>query len=154
MEIKEYRTWSVEDVRAMCIRERLYTAGTGEEYRAMFRMVNELTPTDENIYRVAEDISRHCNFQTVTSIMYMLANDVVRRGFEIVEDAAPAGEGPERENSRKEEPMAENTFEAYKAELEHAGPRLKKLILHRAEQEGDITFEEFVELCRLAYPEE
>ena len=50
--------------------------------------------------------------------------------------------------------MAENTFEAYKAELEHAGPRLKELILHRAEQEGDLSFEEFMELCRIAYPED
>lgn len=50
--------------------------------------------------------------------------------------------------------MAENTYEAYKAALENAGPRLKELILHRAEQEGDLSFEEFVDLCRKAYPED
>lgn len=46
-----------------------------------------------------------------------------------------------------------NTFEAYKAALEGAGPRLKENILNRAEQEGDISFEEFVALCKQAYPE-
>ena len=53
-----------------------------------------------------------------------------------------------------EKPMAEHTFEDYKAALEHAGPRLTEMILHRAEQEADISFEEFVELCRFAYQED
>ena len=48
----------------------------------------------------------------------------------------------------------ENTFEQYKRALENAGPRLTEMILHRAEQEGDIDFEQFVELCRIAYPEQ
>ena len=48
----------------------------------------------------------------------------------------------------------ENTFEEYKKALEGAGPRLKELILHRAEQEGDISFQEFLELCKIAYPEQ
>lgn len=46
------------------------------------------------------------------------------------------------------------TFEEYKQALQGAGPRLTELILHRAEQETDITFDEFLELCRIAYPEE
>lgn len=46
------------------------------------------------------------------------------------------------------------TFEEYLQALEGAGPRLKEMILHRAEQEDDISFEEFVELCNRAYPDE
>lgn len=85
MKFKEYRTWSVVDVRAMCIRENLYTEGSNEQYDAMFRMVNALTPTVENIYKVAKDINSHSEFQTVENIMCMLANDVVRYGYEIEE---------------------------------------------------------------------
>ena len=47
-----------------------------------------------------------------------------------------------------------NTFEKYAAALKSAGPRLKELILHRAEQEGDITFDDFLVLCKIAYPED
>lgn len=47
-----------------------------------------------------------------------------------------------------------DTFEEYKRALEGAGPRLKEMILHRAEQEADISSEEFVALCRIAYPDE
>lgn len=50
--------------------------------------------------------------------------------------------------------MDDSTFEQYKRALENAGPRLKELILHRLEQEEDISFEQFLELCRVAYPEE
>lgn len=41
---------------------------------------------------------------------------------------------------------ATSTFEAYKQALDNAGPRVKELILHRAEQEADITFDEFLAL--------
>lgn len=47
----------------------------------------------------------------------------------------------------------ESVFEEYKQALECAGPRVKELILHRAEQEGELTFDEFLKLCKLAYPE-
>lgn len=47
-----------------------------------------------------------------------------------------------------------SAFEAYKQALDNAGPRVKELILHRAEQEADITFDDFLMLCRIAYPEE
>ena len=45
-------------------------------------------------------------------------------------------------------------FQKYKQALGSAGPRLTELILHRAEQEANITFDEFVALCKIAYPEE
>lgn len=48
----------------------------------------------------------------------------------------------------------ESTFAEYLKALDNAGPRLKELILHRAEQEADISFDEFLELCKRAYPED
>lgn len=44
-------------------------------------------------------------------------------------------------------------FSKYKDALEHAGPKLKELILFRLEQEADITLDEFLELCKIAYPD-
>ena len=44
-------------------------------------------------------------------------------------------------------------IEQYRRALENADPRLKEFILHRLEQEGDVSFEEFLTLCKVAYPE-
>ena len=88
MQIKEYRTWSVDEVWAICNRRGLYTKGDSEEYDAMLSTVRRTPdPTLEDLYRVAENICLHSQFQTVTNIMYMLANEVVKSGFEIMEDA-------------------------------------------------------------------
>lgn len=87
MKIIETRRWNVLDVRLMCVREVLYTKGSDEEYTAMLEIVeDESFPTLEDIYRVAEDINRHSEDQTVTNIMYMLVNSVVKSTFEIEED--------------------------------------------------------------------
>lgn len=86
MKIIETRHWNAMDVRLMCIREVLYTKGTDKEYDAMLESVeDELFPTLEDIYRVAEDINRHSEDQTVTNIMYMLANSVIKSCFDIEE---------------------------------------------------------------------
>lgn len=46
------------------------------------------------------------------------------------------------------------TFEDYREALEGAGPKLKELILERASNDTEsITFREFLQLCKLAYPE-
>ena len=46
------------------------------------------------------------------------------------------------------------TFDDYREALEGAGPKLKELILERASNDTEnITFPEFIRLCRLAYPE-
>ena len=83
MKIKEYRTWFVEDVRAMCIREHLFTCGINAEYDAMFKLVRNLEPTVDNIHWVANYINDHSEYNTVENIMGMLANGVVRYGYEI-----------------------------------------------------------------------
>ena len=86
MKIIETRHWNSLDVRAMCIREHLYTRGTSRDYDAMLESVeDELFPALEDIYRVAEDINRHSEGQTVTNIMYMLANNVIKSCFDIEE---------------------------------------------------------------------
>ncbi len=86
MKIIETRHWNSLDVRAMCIREDLYTLGDDEEYTAMLESVEDRSyPTLEDIYRVAEDIYRHSAGQTVTNIMYMLANSVIKSCFDIEE---------------------------------------------------------------------
>lgn len=87
MKIIETRHWNSLDVRAMCIREDLYTLGDDEEYTAMLESVEDRSyPTLDDIYRVAEDINRHSAAQTVTNIMYMLANSVIKSSFDIIEE--------------------------------------------------------------------
>ncbi len=87
MKIIETRHWNSLDVRAMCIREDLYTLGDDEEYTAMLESVEDRSyPTLDDIYRVAEDINRHSAAQTVTNIMYMLANSVIKSCFDIIEE--------------------------------------------------------------------
>lgn len=50
--------------------------------------------------------------------------------------------------------MENFTFEDYRQALEGAGPKLKELILERAANDAwAISFEAFIRLCQLAYPE-
>ncbi len=55
------RFWSMESVRAMCIKHRLYTHGNNEEYAHMLNKVdeNEVNPSNSVIREVAEDILQH-----------------------------------------------------------------------------------------------
>lgn len=86
MKIIETRHWHVLDVRLMCVREVLYTKGSDEDYCKMLDIVRDNPrPTLDDIYHVAEDINRHSEGQTVTNIMYMLANDVIKSCFDIEE---------------------------------------------------------------------
>lgn len=50
--------------------------------------------------------------------------------------------------------MKTATYYKYVTLLADAGPRLKELILSRAAQEKDLSLEDLVSLCRVAYPEE
>lgn len=45
------------------------------------------------------------------------------------------------------------TFEQYKEALKGAGPKLKEIILERANQDSGIDFPEFKALVDLAYPD-
>ncbi len=90
---KEIRSWTADDVRALCIRESLYTRGTNEQYDRMLQSVID-TPHPEliAIVDVAENICDHSDWptlygcsknQAITKIANMLANDVVKVHFEI-----------------------------------------------------------------------
>jgi len=45
------------------------------------------------------------------------------------------------------------TFEDYREALEGVGPRTRENILARAERDENIEFLEFIQLCKLAYPD-
>lgn len=81
--IKEFKKWSADDVRAVCVNNDLYTCGTGEDYNHMLSWVERLYPDTENIHFIAEDICKHSKEQTVSNIMFLLANKAVTTFYEI-----------------------------------------------------------------------
>ncbi len=86
MKIKSEKFWSWNRVREMCIRENFYTCGDCDEYDAMLTKVRENAPTDEMIYEIAKDINDHTKGQTVTNIMFIIANDVVKTSYTLCDD--------------------------------------------------------------------
>lgn len=76
--------WSVDSVRAACMRNNLYTMGTNSQYSAMLDRVARVdNPSDFGILVAAEDIAAHSEDQTVTNVMYILANEAVFYTFEL-----------------------------------------------------------------------
>lgn len=49
--------------------------------------------------------------------------------------------------------MKKFTFEDYREALEGVGPRTRENILERASNDKNIEFQDFLHLCKLAYPE-
>ena len=86
MTITSKKIWNWNSVREMCIRENFYTEGDCEEYDAMLTKVRENVPTDEMIYEIAIDINAHSEGQTVSNIMFILANDVVKTCYTLYDD--------------------------------------------------------------------
>lgn len=83
MKIKENRVWNMYDVRTACIKNDLYTRGDNQDYEAMLNFVATHKPTTDNIYKVACDIYEHSTDQTVSNIMFILANDCMNICYEI-----------------------------------------------------------------------
>lgn len=91
--VKEIRSWSADDVRALCIREGLYTRGTNEEYDWMLQTVIDAPhPELIAIVDVAENICNHSDWltlygcsknQAIVKIANMLANEVLKVRFEV-----------------------------------------------------------------------
>ena len=89
------KCWLSSDVRHVCIKNNWYTHGTCEEYENMLKMVNDYYPSDLRIYFVAQDIFEHSNksywldggglteTEAIESIMFVLANDVVKTLYKI-----------------------------------------------------------------------
>lgn len=83
MKITTTRFWHSMDVRNACIENDLYTCGDNSEYEEMLDMVRNLEPTMENLYAVAKNICDHSKHQTITNVMFILENNVVKTCFEI-----------------------------------------------------------------------
>ena len=81
--ITENKMWTPSTVRSVCIDNDLYTRGDNEDYEHMLSWVRRLYPNTENLYFIAEDIVKHSVGQTITNVMYILANDAVITTFEI-----------------------------------------------------------------------
>lgn len=86
-------------VRALCIRNDFYTQGTNSEYMHLLRDLcggsdgmGLENPTNEQLWDIAQDIYDHSSVkrygmdreETILNIMYMLANECMSIGFEIV----------------------------------------------------------------------
>lgn len=89
--IKETKNWDSYRVRNMCIKNNYYTRGDNEAYGKMLEFVDTNEPDNRTIYKVALDIVRHSDMdkygceenELVAGVMYELANNVVKRHFEI-----------------------------------------------------------------------
>lgn len=79
---KEFRTWSTESVREACVNNNFYTRGNNEEYSHMLSWVERLYPNTENIQYIAENILEHSEDQTLSNIMFVLANRAVIISYE------------------------------------------------------------------------
>lgn len=81
--LAERRDWNMLSVREMCIKHRLFTAGTTDEYSSVLNFVNKNEPTAENIFLVARRINKCSEQQTVSNIMYLLAKEACYPTFEL-----------------------------------------------------------------------
>lgn len=79
----EHRNWNMLSVREMCIKHRLFTAGTSDEYASVLNFVNKNEPTAENIFLVAKKINKCSERQTVSNIMYLLVKEACYPTFEL-----------------------------------------------------------------------
>ena len=84
--ITEKKTWSWDDVRRARVKNNLYTSGTNEEYAAIAQIVTVTKPTTSSIYLVAKDICEHSVGQTVSNIMFILANETVTTTYKIEDE--------------------------------------------------------------------
>ena len=81
--IKEFKRWSANSVREVCINNNFYTAGDNEDYEHMLVWVDRMYPNTENLYFIADNIYRHSVDQTIANIMFVLANNAVITTYEI-----------------------------------------------------------------------
>ena len=76
--ITQTRTWSPDSVRLTCIKNDLYLMGDLDEYAAMLDRVDKNpNPSDYGLYVIAKDIAEHSEHQTITNVMYILANSAI-----------------------------------------------------------------------------
>ena len=81
--ITEKKVWTARDVRNACIRNELYTLGDCGQYDRMLDCVRNSYPDTENLYLIARDIQKHSKGQTVSNVMFILANEAVKTCYEV-----------------------------------------------------------------------
>lgn len=83
-QITRRSTWTPLDVRTACVENYLYSEGTNEEYERMLQAIEKVQdPSDYMIYAVAKDIAEHSENQTITNVMFILANEAIKTTFMI-----------------------------------------------------------------------
>ena len=86
MKIIESRFWDMNDLRSACIRNDFYTCGNNEEYERLLLSIRKIEPSLENMQKVAEDILEHSEGQTLTNILWVLGNEVIRMSYRVYDD--------------------------------------------------------------------
>lgn len=101
MKIQKNQHLSTSQVRAICVRENLFTRGTENDYYYLFKMVDSMLNnggeiSTDNLYTVAEYIAEHSDsagWQRKTGLGYenfiehimFCLYEKVQTGFEIIE---------------------------------------------------------------------
>lgn len=86
-----HEEWSFNTVRSMCIRENFYTCGTCTDYESILNFVEDSSPTQENIYKVAHDIANHSNWDDdnwsekdkIENVAFCIVTQAITRWCEI-----------------------------------------------------------------------
>ena len=84
--ISAIRRWSPKSVMEACQRNNLYTCGENRSYRCMLDAVFFSEPTYDNLYRIASDIKKHSENQSITSVMSILEKEAVKTVFVVEEE--------------------------------------------------------------------
>lgn len=64
---KTQSAWYMDDLRAFCIRNNFYNAGTNDDYDLILRFVAHSLPTQSNIWLVAQDLKEHTRNNRLTT---------------------------------------------------------------------------------------
>ena len=83
--IEETKSWHMDSVRELCVKNQWYTRGTCKEYSIMLEYVRDNKPTVANIFTVAKDIFDHSDWNDeydfeddmIAAIMFRLNNEAV-----------------------------------------------------------------------------
>lgn len=82
-EIMEEKVINANSVRNCCIKHNLYTMGTCRDYDFMLNFIDVQGYSLKNLFKIAEDICKHSEDQTVENVMFLLGKDAVTTFFHI-----------------------------------------------------------------------
>lgn len=85
--MKEVRRIRTEAVRSLCIEHDYYTAGTCEEYTAMFDLCRTENPTTQDFEEIALNIYSHSNTRKMKQSTGLDAKELIKCiVFELIND--------------------------------------------------------------------